>query len=489
MRNAKVFFLQFYNLNKIDFWIINLVNIGLGLTLFFYPMNSLVEGAIVFLMFLKTLSFIRSAQVMPSISSDFDRFSWKYFQGLPLNKSEITVALVSTNVLVFTCMLVWGLSFFHQLDQAFDYTKGESLELWFMLLVFFFPSMMIISFQGIINQIIYPRRQYSKNDPKIVFYSTVKVCLYIFAFMLYSLLGYLFLEKYIDLSPGPAFYKLIVITFDHIFSWWALLPLTAYTLFSYGRVLNTWQDERIGYFKINWVPKRDLALMGLTLALIMIPLYSVEFDFSTDYHHHSRLHKAVQKNDVLEVKRLLTEGEKINQRNLYGFVPIHIAALNGNVPMYKFLESQKADARIEVRSKKYFFYNDFDVLKIAISKNHLSLVKHIVSQGHDLNRASGLAKNTALHYASGKCRDEIVDVLLEKGADINAKNADGESALHVAAAKGCFASATFLVDAGIDLTLKNNKGKLAFDLAKESGPSRADMSLYLARKIRAPASR
>ncbi len=40
--------------------------------------------------------------------------------------------------------------------------------------------------------------------------------------------------------------------------------------------------------------------------------------------------------------------------------------------------------------------------------------------------------DNALHFASRKYHEEIVQLLIEKGIDINQKDSDGENALHLA---------------------------------------------------------
>lgn len=75
---------------------------------------------------------------------------------------------------------------------------------------------------------------------------------------------------------------------------------------------------------------------------------------------------------------------------------------------------------------------------------------------------------TLLHMAASGGNRKMVDLLVQKGASVNALNRDGKTPLHYAAGKGHLAIVEALLDHHADLELKYH-GKTAQDLAREHG--------------------
>ena len=70
----------------------------------------------------------------------------------------------------------------------------------------------------------------------------------------------------------------------------------------------------------------------------------------------------------------------------------------------------------------------------------------------------------------GKCHSPIVaDWLIQKGADVNAANDNGNTPLMYAAERGYREIIEVLILNGANTALKNNAGKTAYDLARENG--------------------
>ena len=77
---------------------------------------------------------------------------------------------------------------------------------------------------------------------------------------------------------------------------------------------------------------------------------------------------------------------------------------------------------------------------------------------------------------------EVIKVILDAGADVNALNDQQSTALHLAAAKGNDKVVQYLVSRGAKLDLKNKQGKTAAEVA----PKRtADL---IAKLVAAPAA-
>ncbi|KAF8817845.1 hypothetical protein IE077_003622 [Cardiosporidium cionae] len=52
---------------------------------------------------------------------------------------------------------------------------------------------------------------------------------------------------------------------------------------------------------------------------------------------------AAGRSDILEVRKLLSEGYNINAVDNYGYTPLHNAALNGNIDIVQYLVDKGCD--------------------------------------------------------------------------------------------------------------------------------------------------
>lgn len=87
---------------------------------------------------------------------------------------------------------------------------------------------------------------------------------------------------------------------------------------------------------------------------------------------------------------------------------------------------------------------------IASDNGYREIVELILSRGADVN-ARGVLGETALHLASAKGYYEIVEILLGKGAFINARRSDGVIPLHLAASEGHLKVVRLLIEHGADV--------------------------------------
>ncbi len=102
-------------------------------------------------------------------------------------------------------------------------------------------------------------------------------------------------------------------------------------------------------------------------------------------------------------------------------------------------------------------------LEIAAESSLFGIVETLLAAGADPN------ETTALLRASNIDRDDIVQILLEYGADIDMQDAMGRTALMVASVQGHIEMVQFLLDSGADLHLKSDLGADALIVAASGG--------------------
>jgi ankyrin repeat protein len=117
------------------------------------------------------------------------------------------------------------------------------------------------------------------------------------------------------------------------------------------------------------------------------------------YRKNKALHFAVKNNWLTKAHFLLESGADINVKDVSGNSPLHIAVDINSVEMVKLLLSYHGNP------------------SVAIPEN-----------------ADTIIIGRALHLAVAKNLPELVEVLLNAGADTNKTNCNGETALHLAAA-------------------------------------------------------
>ena len=103
----------------------------------------------------------------------------------------------------------------------------------------------------------------------------------------------------------------------------------------------------------------------------------------------------------------------------------------------------------------------------AACNGHTTMVDMLLEKGANIE-AKDTNGVTPLYWASHEGHTGTAEALLAKGADIEAKDNDGFTPLHRASFQGHTGTMTALLDSGADTSLKNKAGETAHDLAYET---------------------
>lgn len=188
-----------------------------------------------------------------------------------------------------------------------------------------------------------------------------------------------------------------------------------------------------------------------------------------DEYKFTSLHWAAARGYGAVMRELLAYHANPNAPSIYQETPLHQACRTGTAESVKVLLNGRAD--LEARS------NDGQTpLHLAVQNGDLQIIRVLLDRGADLYACSN-AQETPLHIAAkhkGEIKKELVNWLLFKavglgdleavkralrwGADVNGYrfNGEGETPLHLAAGAGHINVVRELLDRGADINARNN---------------------------------
>lgn len=173
---------------------------------------------------------------------------------------------------------------------------------------------------------------------------------------------------------------------------------------------------------------------------------------SIDLPNPARFALTVEQGDLDAVAHWLDSGLPPDYMGSSIGTGLMIAAWKGNISMMDLF--LKKGARIE-QANRY----DETALLLASWRGHLDAVRWLLDHGAQATRTG--TRWSALHYAAFSNRPEITQLLIERGAEINARAPNGSTVLMMAAREGHEDLARQLLTAGADPKAVNERGENA----------------------------
>jgi len=213
----------------------------------------------------------------------------------------------------------------------------------------------------------------------------------------------------------------------------------------------------------------------------------------------TQLQWAVYDGNIAEVKRLLRAGANVSLANNYGATPMSLAAEVGNADILGLLLEAGANADSPTTDGQ-------TALQAVARTGNVKAAELLLNAGATVDAKEKWGGQTALMWASARRHPEMMQLLIAKGADVNARSIDRDYQRHVtaegrpksldsggltpllyAARENCLACVDILVKNKADLDLPDPDGvspllvaimNANWDLAKQLIAAGADVNQW-----------
>ncbi|KAM9356514.1 ankyrin repeat and SOCS box protein 5 isoform 2-T2 [Symphorus nematophorus] len=214
-------------------------------------------------------------------------------------------------------------------------------------------------------------------------------------------------------------------------------------------------------------PLHDAASQGRLLALRTLILQGHSVNVRT-IDHVTPLHEACVGDHVACARALIDAGANVDASTIDGVTPLFNACTVGSVACTEILLENGA-------KPQSLIYNPSPIHE-ATSKGHYGCVEALVTWGADVDMDIPHL-GTAL-YTACICQElECARKLLREGANVQ-KGKSLESPLHAAAEKDCTAVVKLLLDFGADINARNIEFQRPVDVAPPSSRTEGFLLLY-----------
>uniref|UniRef100_A0A5K3ET97 Poly [ADP-ribose] polymerase n=2 Tax=Mesocestoides corti TaxID=53468 RepID=A0A5K3ET97_MESCO len=209
--------------------------------------------------------------------------------------------------------------------------------------------------------------------------------------------------------------------------------------------------------------------------------------FGADVHAKDKgglvpLHNACSYGHAKVAELLIQNGANVNVTDLWRFTPLHEAAAKGKFDICRLLLKHGADPKRKnrdghrpidlVKDTDSLVYDllrgDVAVLEAA-KRGNLAKIQRLVTPENINCRDTQGRNSTPLHLAAGYNNLEVVDFLLEAGADVNAHDKGGLIPLHNASSYGHVDVAALLIRHGTSVNAVDKWGYTPLHEAAQKG--------------------
>lgn len=160
------------------------------------------------------------------------------------------------------------------------------------------------------------------------------------------------------------------------------------------------------------------------------------------------LHAAVIAKSVELAKLLMSKGSELDVQDDSDKTPLIYAVEQDSLTLTRALLEGDADPNVTVRNADTGWY-EWSVLSFAMwQRKQPAVARSLIEWGADVDHHNGNHDETPLHIAAYAGDTELVRLLLDKEADVDARSSNNYSALGIAIENGHARTAKVLIEEG-----------------------------------------
>ena len=207
---------------------------------------------------------------------------------------------------------------------------------------------------------------------------------------------------------------------------------------------------------------------------LQLPVVDYEYEIQQKDKEIERLKKYSKKVNQTNKDNLVFDLKKVEftpimkKPNMFLYVKnIFTACKYDKLPSVQWLiekENVDPNIRIDADDNRFEFYAGSTPLHIASQNGNLQIVEYLIYKGAEIDAKNKLER-TPLHYACINKHLKIVEYLISNGADLNSKDEYGDSLLHFASHSDFLQIVQYLIELqhfDVDIKNKNEQTPLHY---------------------------
>ena len=172
------------------------------------------------------------------------------------------------------------------------------------------------------------------------------------------------------------------------------------------------------------------------------------------------LAKAAGEGDLDRIKQILDDGADINAQGMNGMPVLFWPLRDKNIKGFSYLLRKGADPNVQ-------WSTGSSVMELVAGLDDISYLRIVLASKGNPNLVNFNSGKTPLFQAVKFGVDDSVILLLQHGANINAKNSTGRTPIFDAISVGDYEIALLLAKNGADLESRDTWGKTLYDIIQK----------------------